>query len=344
MKIKSLKDISWNVTEEQYRADAAFSYSLIASFFREGPKALIKTKKDDTPSLRGGSILDTLLTDTEEFDNKFYVSDTETPSELVLKVLNELWNTVDDKKLDLEHIPTKVKIDIMNKHSFYSYWKDPTRLAKLATDGYEYYRLMTQVLGKTIISSNEKKAAIASADALKQNRKTRRYFVRNPFNKDIELLYQLKFKCKLRGFDVRCMFDFIEVDHANKIITPGDLKTTGEPEEHFEHSFLKWSYFIQATLYMAILKEILSQDDYFKDFTIMPFRFVVVNKDNLSPIEWIVTEETIAALTKAKYPTVWELLEKIQWHVSNNIYNYSKDTVESDFTKPLSLKFLNKDE
>ena len=33
---KSLKDIAWNVTEEEYRADHAYSYSTLAKFDREG--------------------------------------------------------------------------------------------------------------------------------------------------------------------------------------------------------------------------------------------------------------------------------------------------------------------
>ena len=34
--MKSLKDISWQVTEEEYRADSAYSYSTLAKFEREG--------------------------------------------------------------------------------------------------------------------------------------------------------------------------------------------------------------------------------------------------------------------------------------------------------------------
>ena len=33
---KSLRDISWQVTEEEYRSDPSYSYSTIAKFDREG--------------------------------------------------------------------------------------------------------------------------------------------------------------------------------------------------------------------------------------------------------------------------------------------------------------------
>jgi len=337
---KSLKSISWDVTEEQYRSDPAFSYSQIATFFRKGPASLIKQDKEDTASLRGGSLVDTLLTAPEEFNDKFFVSSVPTPSENTVAVLNEILKQGIDTKIDLEHIPDNVKLQAMNKHGFYNYWKDPTRLNKLNTDGYEYYRLLALGTIKTIVSTDEKAKADLCVQAIMGNPTTSVYFTNNPFDKDTENLYQLKFKTNFSGQDVRCMFDIIRVDHKNKLIFPRDLKTTGENEEHFEHSFLKWCYFIQGELYTAILKQILSNDEYYKDFTVMPFGFLVVNKDNLSPMEWIITEETSAALSNAGYPTTWELISEMRWHFLSGVFKYKKDTYESNFSKTLTLKFL----
>ena len=68
---KSLKELSWNVSEEEYRADSALSYSKLSQFFKNGPKALISNEKIDTPALRAGSLVDCLLTCPEEFDDRF---------------------------------------------------------------------------------------------------------------------------------------------------------------------------------------------------------------------------------------------------------------------------------
>ena len=45
-------------------------------------------------------------------------------------------------------------------------------------------------------------------------------------------------------------------------------------------------YPIQARLYAAILKANLEKDPYFKDFTIKNYRFIVVNKESLTPLVW----------------------------------------------------------
>ena len=65
--MKSLKDIAWNVTEEEYRADPALSYSTLSKFNREGFDNLEHLfDKTESPSLLFGSIVDCLLTGTKE--------------------------------------------------------------------------------------------------------------------------------------------------------------------------------------------------------------------------------------------------------------------------------------
>ena len=44
--------------------------------------------------------------------------------------------------------------------------------------------------------------------------------------------------------------------------------------------------YIQASEYAAILKANIENDEYFKDFEIMPYRFIVANKKTLTPLVW----------------------------------------------------------
>lgn len=76
-KRESLFDISWQVDELTYRADNALSYSTIARFHREGFEGLSKLfDKIESPSLLFGSLVDTLLTGSEEeFNNTYLVAE-----------------------------------------------------------------------------------------------------------------------------------------------------------------------------------------------------------------------------------------------------------------------------
>ena len=72
--MKKLTDLSWNVSEEEYRQDNSYSYSMLAKFNREGFENLDKLfDKISTPSLTFGSIVDCLLTDEQNFENRFVV-------------------------------------------------------------------------------------------------------------------------------------------------------------------------------------------------------------------------------------------------------------------------------
>ena len=55
------------------------------------------------------------------------------------------------------------------------------------------------------------------------------------------------------------------------------IKTTSFYEDEFpQASFLKWGYYIQAQCILLFLDTICKKDEYFKDFTILPFEFIVI--------------------------------------------------------------------
>jgi len=43
---------------------------------------------------------------------------------------------------------------------------------------------------------------------------------------------------------------------------------------------------IQSRLYWRVLRDNLDRDPYFKDFELLDYRFIVVNKETLTPLVW----------------------------------------------------------
>ena len=65
--LKDLKRISWVCSEEEYRADPAYSYSTLAKYNREGFNKLDSLfDKVESPSLTFGSAVDSIITGGEE--------------------------------------------------------------------------------------------------------------------------------------------------------------------------------------------------------------------------------------------------------------------------------------
>jgi hypothetical protein len=78
----------------------------------------------------------------------------------------------------------------------------------------------------------------------------------------------------------------IIVNHEKKWVKPIDLKTSYKPEWDFYKSFIEWRYDIQARLYWSIIRQNMDKDEYFKDFKLLDYEFIVVNRKTLVPLVW----------------------------------------------------------
>lgn len=285
---KELSSISWQVPESTYRADPALSYSTLAKYEREGFDKLDKLFEHiSTPSLTEGSAVDAIITGGEkEFNDNFTVLDitlTDGGKDTCQQLIN-----MSLPFQNFHEIPEQVVSNAAKNAGFWQADKwDKIRYRKVLETGNiaDYYNALLHS-NKTIIDSKTFDSVMAMVRALRESPSTAQYFADNDSLSPIRRYYQLKFKARFEGVNYRCMADMIAVDYEKKIIYPTDLKTSGKTEWNFEHSFLQWSYMIQSRLYWRVIKANLMQDDYFKDFTLMPYRFIVVNKHSLTPLVW----------------------------------------------------------
>lgn len=286
--MKSLKDISWNVTEEEYRADPALSYSTLSKFNREGFDNLEHLfDKTESPSLLFGSIVDCLLTGTEEeFKDRFFVADFPELPDKQKKIVEDIFHAAKPGE-SWDRIMNAVILEYLLANNYQPNWRTETRIKVIREAGREYYDLLTLAEGKTVVSQKLYQDALDCVETLRKSESTKWYFeADNPFNKNIERLYQLKFKGSYEDINLRCMADLIIVDHKNKIVYPCDLKTSYKPEWRFYMSFMEWGYWIQAQLYWYLIRETMNKDDYFKDFKLANYRFIVVSNKTRTPLVW----------------------------------------------------------
>ena len=288
--MKSLKDISWLVTEEEYRADSALSYSTLAKFERGGFNELGKLyDKVESPSLTFGSAVDSLITVGEtEFNERFLVAEFPSISDNLIQIAKTLHARYGETHRSVDMISDNILAEVGKECDFYANDKYANYRVKLIKENCnEFYNLLYLSIGKTVLDTQTYSDVLRAVEALKTSENTRIYFNGNdPFTPEIEMLYQLKFKAVLSGIEYRCMFDGLRVDHKNKTIQPIDLKTSFKKEWDFYKSFIEWNYQIQNRLYYRILLENIKRDEYFKDFKILPYKDIVVNRYTLTPLVW----------------------------------------------------------
>lgn len=287
--IKTLYDISWQVDEPTYRADPAYSQSKLAAFERGGFKSIEHLDdKVESPSLTFGSAVDAIITGgQEEFDSRFLVASYVAVSDTIKKIVGDLFNIYRGVYATLADMPTVCMMPTINKYEYYKNLGDETRANKVKDQGKTYYDLLYSAGDRTILSDEVFQKVQASVDALRSSKATKWYFQSDdPFDATVQRFYQLKFKHRINDIWYRCMADEIIVNHKDKTIQPIDLKTSGHAEYEFPNSFLYWGYQIQARLYWRLIFLTCANDDYYKDFTILPYKFIVVNSESLTPLVW----------------------------------------------------------
>ena len=289
--MKSLRDISWQVSEPEYRADPALSYSSLGKYDREGFACIPKLfDKLETPSLIFGSAVDAIITGGyKEFNERFLVVDTDLDSDTSI-IIKAIYEECSATYPNFFSIPKNIVSRIAKEHGFWpaDKWSDDARYNGLLKKGKveNYYTLLRKGDDKVLLSTQTYQDIQKAVSALKSAPATREYFAEdNPFDGK-ERFYQLKFKATLNGVDYRCMADLLMVDHKNKIVYFTDLKTSSHYEYDFPKSFISWCYQIQARLYWRIIRYNMDQDDYFKDFELSNCTFLVVCRYSNNPLAW----------------------------------------------------------
>ncbi len=287
--MKSLRDISWQVSEEEYRADPALSYSTLARYEREGFNNLDKLfDRIETPSLTFGSAVDSIITGgQEEFDERFMVAEFPSIPDSIVEIIKSLYKQYAGTYRSLLNIPDNSIIRETEAQNYQMNWKPETRAKVIREKGTDYYNLLFVAGDRCIIDTQTYQDAVNAVRVLKESSSTKLYFADdNPFEPDIERLYQLKFKGEFDGITYRNMADLIIVNHKEKWVKPVDLKTSSHTEWDFYKSFVDWKYDIQARLYWAIIRQNMDKDEYFRDFKLLDYDFIVVNKRTLTPLVW----------------------------------------------------------
>lgn len=285
---KELKDISWLVDEPTYRADSALSYSTLSRFEREGFNKLDHLfDKISTQSLLEGSMVDCLITGSrEEFNELYCVADMPSIGDKEQQIANALYERFHSSAEMFSYIPSDAVLAVINEFEWQKNWRDETRVRVLSERVAMYYNLKVQAGNKTVVDRKTYDRVMAMVTALKTSPATQGYFADDDELSPIRRYYQLKFKARFENVDYRCMADLIVVDYEDKKIIPCDLKTSGSHEWDFMHSFEAWNYMIQARLYWRTIRVNMLKDSYFKDFTLENYRFIVVNKESLTPLVW----------------------------------------------------------
>jgi len=202
-----------------------------------------------------------------------------------------------------------------------------------------------------VLSKDEFDTVINMKELIMSNEFTHRYFF--SFDDQTEIHSQLPIYFEYKDLKCKALMDGVIIDHRNKLIQPYDLKSTGKSVYSFEEWIPIYGYHRQAAFYMIALKEWLKEknevaiafgDDSLEDYTILPFRFIVVESKLSSKMPAIVYELSdhdmecglnggVPCQTKRYVKGINELIRDYKWHLKHDKWDLRKELYESEGIK-----------
>ena len=334
-------------TEAIYRATMLDSSSSLKEFSLDRKKYYRKyvlgeqVDDKDTQAATTGRVVETLLLEPEEFDNKFYMSAcASSPTGLMLAFVEALYSftkqaTDDDGNVtrDFEAISKDAYVESGFKIKY------DAVIAKFAgSDAEIYYNEIRKVRSQnlTVITAED----VTNAERIVEELRT------NPVTKDVVNLvsskrYSVFHQMQVEGYVVnnhmfKSMMDKVVVDHEEQTIQVYDLKCTWSVENFVEEYYLYRRAYIQAYLYFHAAKHFGIENLELNDYKVLPPKFIVCDSINYyNPLIYTLNYDDLDDIYKGftyknrEYRGVHNLIEDLKWAIANNTWNISRENSEN---------------
>lgn len=318
--------------------DLRLSFSRVSEFDRNGPRSLIDREKISGEFLDFGSLVDDMLQPDFNITDKYYVFDGEKPTAMLGTLCDYF----------VEHLD-KIKYDNLNKFILDSIkqlelWKttkdDDKLLSKYTEEAHEYVVAMIESKNKTLVTNLLVQEAEEMVALLKTHEFSRDFFKQ-------DLLHQVEVNFEFSNFRFLSILDYIKIDHVNKTIRGIDLKTGSKPVSEFLSNFIKYRYYLQGIIYQMALRTYMKQND-IEHYDLLPFQFLYCGRYEKIPttLEFGKKWETGAlngftTSSGYKYRGLHELVDSIEWHWRNEVFNMSKEQYENNGLIQINDEFIN---
>ena len=318
--MKSLRDYSLNIPEQEYHDYPAWSHSIIARYARNGFDAIatLHDKIEPNAAMRFGSLFDSIITRGKETLDRYTVINQTIP-EAERKALEYIASSTTDP---LDELEPNFIMSCCNECQYQMRWGFDARFKHLV-EYKDYYDKLRS--GKEIVSEEDWKDAVEMANIFHNDP-----YLKTVFGKDgngIEYIYQPQFVVEwdIEGqkIKIKCMFDLLIVNHNNKTIRPVDLKTSQNPAYSFADNFIKMRYDLEAEVYTDILTKLIEiKATEYQDYTILPYLFTDISRTDKVPVTFEYEPRNGFSYSKGdkvyQYKGWKELLAEILVYEENN--------------------------
>ncbi len=331
-------------TEAEYRAVLMDSSSSLKEFSLDRRKYYKKyvlgesVAEKDNQASNMGRIVETLLMEPEEFDNRFYLSSlASAPTGLMLEFVEALYKHTTEATDEFGNVSREFKDIVQDAYTDSGFKiKLEAVLAKFeGSDAEIYYKEIREIRSKglTVVTTQD----VANAEKIVAELRG------NQFTSEIVNLvdssrWTIKNQFQIEGYEVdgiklKSMLDKMIIDHDKRLIHIYDLKCTWSVENFLEEYYLYRRAYIQAYLYWrAVLSLTEDKENELYGYNVIFPRFIVCDSTNYyAPLIYVVNQLDMADAYEGfehkgrKYPGVKQIIEDLKWAKENDVWNISKE-------------------
>jgi hypothetical protein len=307
-----------------YKSKFYFSYSSINKLLFS-PRMfyshyVLQQREDSTDAhLVAGRVLHCLLLEPDNFDKQFLLLSSKLPSgnnKLIIDLIFKYHLSIGNDSLTLSDYSPEILSHLLTINLHQALKTDQQRLDKILVDENKlYFEFLKESLGKTVVDQETLDGCKASLEVLKLNSSVRALLQLDKTDEDdhVEVYNELQLQVDITGlpFGFKGFVDNLVIDHNSKNIFINDLKTLGKSIQDFPDSVEYYRYWIQAVVYMRMVKEKYNLDGYAYHIT-----FIVIDKYN-QVYPYQVSSDTLVQWSE-KFE---EVVTKVKWHYENKQYD-----------------------
>lgn len=317
---------------KQYYESTRISNSMLSRV--ENPRLfkIARVDERDTEFFRIGGALDCLLTDPENWEERFIILDVERPTGKMMDFVKALppglteRSPLEDFAAAREAAAYKYPL----KWCVDNFWK--------TKEAVSYYRHNDIPKDKTVLSSTEYEGVKRASESLLNSDYTSHFF--RPRHIQYEVMHQVPIYFEYMGVECKALLDGVLIDHEGKTVQPFDLKTTGKSVYQFPLSFMQFGYYRQAAFYdYAMRSEYSPVNDLLNNgYKMLDFVFIVVesSKDSWNPpVVYVTTAKDRyhglegGTVGGRYYKGINKLMSEYIYYKENDLWDIPKDLLDS---------------
>lgn len=277
---------------QEYRLDPAISQSDLKTFesdiirfYNQKILGIVQETKSDPMDV--GSIIDAILLDPEELKRYYVVTDLRATGK-VKEVVDLVWYfccnspeaQIGDSITVLKDYQDHI-IKAITQVEYQGNWKLETRIAKIISEGSEYFDQLKEAKGLYMVGIESWNLAHSTVNDIKEDPFTTKIFEMlrgENVPEHIRVEKKVLLKGEFEGTETKGEVDFLIIDTKAKIIQPWDLKTTRN-HAHFRTTYRSRKYGRQGSFYTELIRQ------NYPGYAIHNFQFLVLptEKDTTLP-------------------------------------------------------------